>query len=64
MYSKGPLMCRNISIQNRQMFLRFFRKEIPKSKGIETEEKKKLKKKYKSTQVGFYIIRSNAHERK
>ena len=45
MYSKGPLMCRNISIQNRQMFLRFFRKEIPKSKGIETEEKKKLKKK-------------------
>ena len=55
MYSKGPLMCRNISIQNRQMFLRFFRKEIPKSKGIETEDKKKLKKKNTSLHKSDFI---------
>lgn len=51
MYSKGPLICRNISIQNRQMLLRFFfLEQNPKYNGKEMEErrqkqKKKLKKK-------------------
>ena len=77
MYSKGPLICRNISIQNRQMLLRVFNFIEQKSRILrekKTEEKKESKsekrkriyrKNSKSTPVDFFhVVRSNAHERK
>lgn len=44
MYSKGPLICRNISIQNRQMLLRVFNFIEQKFQNIKGEKKQKKEK--------------------
>ena len=43
MYSKGPLICRNISIQNRQMLLRVFNFIEQKSRILREKKQKKKK---------------------
>jgi hypothetical protein len=45
MYSKGPLICRNISIQNRQMLLRvfnFIEQKFQNIKGKKNRRKKRV----------------------
>ena len=57
MYSKGPLICRNISIQNRQMLLRVFNFIEQKSRILREKKQKKKKsrrvrKERESTEIG------------